>query len=181
MRTHGRRGASARRELLCVDDDAPTRLLGQERSSPAAAASSSATITPPLRAGAVSLGRSFESCSRRSQSLIDGVELDAERVRDLRRAHLLDGRAPTLAMPECNAACNIDPTDDPTDGMIGEPPTASIFHPGDAEERKVDVPIPFIGEAVDPEDGPLGGTSLVWESDLEGLLGDGGMFDKALT
>lgn len=96
----------------------------------------------------------------------------------------IDAGAPTLASPECNAACEDGTTTgDPTEtgGMVGSPPTASIFHPGDGEDRQVDVPIPFIGEGVDPEDGPLGGASLVWESDLDGVLGDGGMFDKALT
>ncbi len=108
-----------------------------------------------------------------------GVVLDPATIDTIKA--WIDAGAPTLVNPECNATCEDDTTTgEPTD-PVGEPPTASIFHPGDGEERQIDVPIPFIGEAVDAEDGQLGGASLVWESDLEGVIGDGGMFDKALT
>jgi hypothetical protein len=65
-------------------------------------------------------------------------------------------------------------------GPVGAPPMAQITHPGDAEERPVDVPIPFIGEASDPEDGALVGASLVWTDSVEGEIGQGEQFDAAL-
>lgn len=64
-------------------------------------------------------------------------------------------------------------------GPIGQPPTAMINHPG-TEDREVDVLIPFIGVADDPEDGMLSGMSMVWTDDLEGEIGTGEMFDAAL-
>ena len=63
----------------------------------------------------------------------------------------------------------------------GQPPEASIFHPSDGEERTVGVPIPFIGEAADLEDGVLTGASLQWASDVDGPIGQGEMFDAALA
>gem|GEM_PF-1761017 len=39
----------------------------------------------------------------------------------------------------------------------------------------------FSGSAIDPEDGVLTGSSLVWESDKDGLLGTGTYFYKSLT
>lgn len=66
-------------------------------------------------------------------------------------------------------------------GPVGAPPMAQINHPGDGEDRVVDVPIPFIGVANDAEDGPLAGASMVWTSDVQGQLGEGEAFDAALT
>lgn len=63
---------------------------------------------------------------------------------------------------------------------VGEPPTAMINHPG-PEDRQVGVPIPFIGVASDPEDGPLAGAAMVWTDSLEGVIGEGEMFDAALA
>ena len=63
---------------------------------------------------------------------------------------------------------------------IGEPPTATINHPG-TEDRQVGVPIPFAGTATDPEDGPLSGASLVWSDSLEGPIGEGEAFEAALN
>jgi hypothetical protein len=65
-------------------------------------------------------------------------------------------------------------------GPVGAPPTAQINHPGDAEERVVGVPIPFIGVASDPEDGALAGASMVWTDSVEGEIGQGEEFDAAL-
>jgi hypothetical protein len=65
-------------------------------------------------------------------------------------------------------------------GPVGAPPTAQINHPGDAEERGVDVPIPFLGEATDLEDGALSGSSMVWTDSIEGEIGQGEQFDAAL-
>jgi hypothetical protein len=76
-----------------------------------------------------------------------------------------------------------DPTGDGDgDGEpAGEDPVADIFHPGDGETRPVDVPIPFIGDATDAEDGQLDGMSVVWTSDLDGQIGTGLMFDAPLS
>jgi hypothetical protein len=65
-------------------------------------------------------------------------------------------------------------------GPVGTPPTAQINHPEDAEERVVGVPIPFIGEATDPEDGALSGASMIWTDSIEGEIGQGEQFDAAL-
>jgi chitinase len=42
------------------------------------------------------------------------------------------------------------------------------------------VPIPFLGEATDPEDGALSGASMVWTDSIEGEIGQGEQFDAAL-
>jgi hypothetical protein len=68
-----------------------------------------------------------------------------------------------------------------TGGNTGAPPMASIFHPGDMETRDAGMLIPFIGEAMDPEDGALTGAALVWSSDLTGQIGTGTMFDAPLS
>ena len=60
-------------------------------------------------------------------------------------------------------------------------PTATINHPGDGQMRPVGVPITFAGQATDPQDGMLMGASLVWTDDLEGPLGTGQTFNKALN
>jgi hypothetical protein len=66
-------------------------------------------------------------------------------------------------------------------GPVGSAPEASIFHPSDGEERVVDVAIPFIGEAMDAEDGALSGASMAWSSDVDGPIGQGEMFDAPLS
>jgi chitinase len=43
------------------------------------------------------------------------------------------------------------------------------------------VPIPWIGEATDLEDGALNGMSVVWTSDLDGQIGTGLSFDAPLS
>jgi chitinase len=60
-------------------------------------------------------------------------------------------------------------------------PVATIFHPGDGETRTAGSPIPFSGQANDPQDGALTGSSLVWTSDLTGALGTGETFNASLT
>lgn len=64
---------------------------------------------------------------------------------------------------------------------IGHHPTAEIYHPLASETHYAGVLILFSGVASDPEDGALGGTSLVWTSDLvAGPLGTGASFEAAL-
>jgi hypothetical protein len=66
-------------------------------------------------------------------------------------------------------------------GPVGSAPQASILHPSDGEERVVDVAIPFIGGAMDAEDGALSGASMSWASDVDGPIGQGEMFDAPLS
>jgi hypothetical protein len=60
-------------------------------------------------------------------------------------------------------------------------PVAQINHPGDGEDRAVDVPIPFVGLADDPQDGMIPADKLVWTSDIEGQIGVGDNFNAPLT
>lgn len=93
--------------------------------------------------------------------------------------------------PRVGDACPIDcdgpdpgttgnTTDDTTTG-VGQAPVAQINHPGDGEDRPVNVDIPFIGLANDAEDGMIPANSLVWTSDLEGQIGVGDNFNAPLT
>ena len=68
-----------------------------------------------------------------------------------------------------------------TTGGGAQVPVPSINHPGDGETRKINVPIPFIGVATDPQDGDLSGGALVWTSSLDGPIGTGTMFDASLS
>ncbi len=58
-------------------------------------------------------------------------------------------------------------------------PTATINHPADGETRPPSVP--FVGVGMDVEDGALTGASLVWTSDVDGMLGTGAMLTATLT
>lgn len=80
-----------------------------------------------------------------------------------------------------SAATTSSSTSDSTSeaGPIGAPPIAMIDHPG-GEDRQAGVAIPFIGVAMDPEDGPLAGDSMIWTDDLEGMIGEGEQFDAVL-
>mgnify|MGYP000272894569 CR=1 FL=1 len=105
--------------------------------------------------------------------------------RDILTAWIAAG-APRLGDP-CPIDCDgPDPgttgsTTDATTTGAGAAPSAEIWHPGDGEDRQVDVDIPFIGVGNDAEDGMLTGASLVWTSDLEGQIGVGEQFDAPLT
>ncbi len=57
-----------------------------------------------------------------------------------------------------------------------EDPTASIYHPGDGECRVVNVEVPFVGVASDPQDGQLTGASMVWICSIDGQIGTGENF-----
>lgn len=64
---------------------------------------------------------------------------------------------------------------------MGQAPGAAITHPGSNETRPAATAVPFIGNASDPEDGPLTGTALVWDSDLDGPIGTGETFSAQLS
>jgi hypothetical protein len=65
-------------------------------------------------------------------------------------------------------------------GGSGQSPQVDIWHPGDMEMRPANMDIPFIGEAIDPEDGDLS-AALVWTSNLSGPIGTGAQFNAPLT
>lgn len=68
--------------------------------------------------------------------------------------------------------------DGPAEPEPNEPPTASISAPSNGALYVVGEEISFEGSAQDPEDGALGGGSLVWESDRDGQLGTGTAFTR---
>ncbi len=62
---------------------------------------------------------------------------------------------------------------DTTAGVNSDPPEVTITAPlTDARFEQADT-ITFAGSAVDPEDGPLTGSSLTWKSSLDGTIGSG--------
>lgn len=106
-----------------------------------------------------------------SQPMPMGVVLDPKAI-DTMRAWIMAG-APRLGDP-CPIDCGgVDPG--PQD------PVATINHPGDGENRPVNVDIPFIGLADDPQDGMIPPNQLVWTSDIEGQIGIGDNFNAPLT
>lgn len=62
----------------------------------------------------------------------------------------------------------VDPGPDPN-----ESPSVSITSPDDGASFEAGADVTFQGNASDPEDGSLSGTSLTWSSDLDGELGTG--------
>ena len=60
-------------------------------------------------------------------------------------------------------------------------PVAVINHPGNGETRPASMPIPFIGDGRDFEDGPLPDAGLVWTSSLDGVIGTGRTFNRVLS
>ena len=102
--------------------------------------------------------------------------------RETIRAWILAG-APTKSGKgmNCNGGSSTSSASSTGSGMIGQAPSAKINHPGDMEMRAANVAIPFVGVATDPEDGALSGASLVWTSNLTGLIGTGANFSAPLT
>lgn len=60
-------------------------------------------------------------------------------------------------------------------------PEVTINHPSDGETRQADTAIPFIGQAVDVEDGDVLPEAMVWSSDREGQFGTGRDFQASLS
>jgi hypothetical protein len=60
-----------------------------------------------------------------------------------------------------------------------QPPTASITSPADNSEFETGESVSFQGSGTDPEDGPLTGGSLVWESTLDDQIGTGESFARS--
>ena len=60
-------------------------------------------------------------------------------------------------------------------------PTVKILMPSDGGEVPLGATMTFIGQASDPVDGVLTGSSLRWSDNLDGVLGSGTNFAKVLT
>lgn len=63
---------------------------------------------------------------------------------------------------------------------LGEP-TAVILSPQDGDIFTPDTMVTLQGEGVDPEDGRLSGSNLMWFSDIDGLLGSGTSLQAVLS
>lgn len=59
-------------------------------------------------------------------------------------------------------------------------PVVEIWHPGDGENRPINVSIPWTGNATDIEDGDLS-AQIVWTSSLDGQFGMGANYQAPLT
>jgi hypothetical protein len=57
----------------------------------------------------------------------------------------------------------------------------AIDHPADGTTMPAGLHVTFVGHASDPTDGTLTGASLVWRSDLDGMLGTGAMVVTTLA
>jgi hypothetical protein len=64
-------------------------------------------------------------------------------------------------------------------GSSNTRPTASIFLPTGSAIYSQSVAITFSGSAIDAQDGVLSGGSLVWTSNLDGVIGTGSVFSKS--
>lgn len=58
-------------------------------------------------------------------------------------------------------------------GLQNSRPTATITQPADDSTFTEGTDVTFVGSALDPEDGPLTGSSLVWISSRDGQIGTG--------
>ena len=65
--------------------------------------------------------------------------------------------------------------------IINVPPTAVITYPVHCATFDEEDVITFKGSAIDPEDGPLTGASLVWTSSRDGEIGIGEFFTRTLS
>ena len=64
---------------------------------------------------------------------------------------------------------------------INSPPNATIFSPINGSVFNASETILFNGSAIDPEDGALIGDALKWFSNIDGNIGNGTNFSKALS
>jgi hypothetical protein len=81
----------------------------------------------------------------------------------------------------CIATDSVGNTGSSTIMVTSRSPVAAIFHPGDGEVRVAGSSIPFVGQGRDFEDGMLTGGSLVWRSSIDGMIGTGTSFNRALS
>lgn len=81
----------------------------------------------------------------------------------------------------CTATDSVGNTGSSTIMVTSRSPVAAIFHPGDGEVRAASMSIPFVGQGNDYEDGSLTGSSLVWTSSIDGMIGTGTSFSRMLS
>lgn len=91
---------------------------------------------------------------------------------------LLDPGVHTITCTATDSAAN---TGSDSIVVTSRSPVAVINHPGDGETRPSSMLIPFVGVGRDFSDGTLGGASLVWTSSLDGMIGTGNSFSRALS
>jgi hypothetical protein len=84
-------------------------------------------------------------------------------LQPLRPVHLIAVLLVAVAVAACDST-----------GPASERPEVTITAPEDATLYGYGEAVTFAGSADDPEDGPLTGDALAWESDIDGLLGTGG-------
>lgn len=91
---------------------------------------------------------------------------------------LLDPGVHTITCTATDSAANTG-----TDSIVvtSRSPVAVINHPGDGETRPSSMLIPFVGVGRDFDDGTLTGASLVWTSSIDGMIGTGNSFSRALS
>jgi hypothetical protein len=80
------------------------------------------------------------------------------------------------------ASDGVNTTSDQSDARFtlqGRGPQASILRPADGAYLAPDDVLVLAGEAYDPEDGNLDDPALIWESDRDGQLGNGGLLTLA--
>jgi hypothetical protein len=65
-------------------------------------------------------------------------------------------------------------------GAVDSPPTVSVLSPVNGAQAKTGTPVAFSGSAMDTPDGDIS-SKLVWKSNLDGQIGTGASFSKALT
>ena len=68
---------------------------------------------------------------------------------------------------------------DATFTLQGRNPLVSIFQPTESAHFAPDDVVVLAGDAYDPEDGDLDDLALIWESDRDGQLGNGGLLTLA--
>jgi hypothetical protein len=68
---------------------------------------------------------------------------------------------------------NTDIAESPLFSVEDKPPQLGILSPADGQEFQEGQMVNFIGAAIDPESGTLGNDAYIWESDLDGPIGQG--------
>lgn len=76
----------------------------------------------------------------------------------------------TLTVVDSDGGIDVHPITVP---ITNARPTATVTKPASGSSFNAGASVELTGTATDPEDGVLSGASLVWTSDLDGLLGSG--------
>ena len=86
------------------------------------------------------------------------------------RVHVLDTQQNESAAPEYRSFT--------TSAVSNQRPTADITRPSNNDSFNLGETITFTGSALDPEEGPLTDSALVWISNLDGSIGSGTTFTR---